>query len=922
MAFLRSLYQDVFGAARNAPRVPPPPPSKPLTLSEQIHKVESDLEGEYARTSTLKGPVLQRSVERMLDLQKQIQSKLEAAGKYIEANRTNADTTISAEVVTLQKEIERDIPSLLASLVSEAMVRLCDESASYPLFGSTFLPPQPPPPQTGTISPIPGATGLANASANCWANALLQTVSFVPSLEAVYREFAQYKRDHGVTSQDRDHGAAMIRELDAFQADQRSNMAVSTANTQNIRLAFHHFFGHTYYPDDPVGRTGRRVEVFSASAGQHEDAHEALSRLMDGHDQVRKAQRLAMHPIYRDIDTIRCYRPTGKVSAADPVILQRTKDTPMASNTYSRLRPDHTSVHRAPEFQIFLDPQHRGHLGFDELFSDFFKDLHTATCEPGKYLEPDDRLHEYALTSVNRRYATAPDEFVLTAKRFGTDITGRGFKIETPIPIRRYLTLPAGSIAGSFETPCYELDAFIVHSGGLSGGHYISYQKRNGAWVEISDRYARTVPDTEIARILQRSYIHHYRKIDRIPSDLVVLPSTTVECRRAEALIDSLERRIKDLEAHVAALPSGSGTPVLYKDDSDKLHEMVWLRDAMPQEWGYGQRACEKDPRTLLAPSPSFLAPAGSNLLEQLVSVRTQQLHIAQREAHVLALRQLQEALAHPSYPKADLLELISRLPVELRNAWDGAVYQHDVVVAGKKRCNVHEYGRKTLDGDVRVLYDIKDSLPSLRSKCSPTEEAQFDQLVTLLASPSTESGALTEVIRTLSPDLINAMHGLIYEAHVQKFGKEACNRHEYGKHAIAANPRVLLEVRTASSQGLLEKAVYEAEQAHAKAKQAYTKSRLEAFLGLLKNDGVSNQQLLKAFETLDIPKDLKEKLMFCIWQANGSPEEDGYGNRVFRENPRCLATPSEPVLAGPPLVEKGTSLLEQMIALIHRDCQ
>ena len=59
----------------------------------------------------------------------------------------------------------------------------------------------------------------------------------------------------------------------------------------------------------------------------------------------------------------------------------------------------------------------------------------------------------------------------------------------------------------------YRLFALTVHSGTLSGGHYVAFAKReDNIWYNFNDEYFKQVRDSEALK--QQAYLLFYRQLD------------------------------------------------------------------------------------------------------------------------------------------------------------------------------------------------------------------------------------------------------------------------------------------------------------------------------------------------------------------------------------------------------------------------
>ncbi len=80
-------------------------------------------------------------------------------------------------------------------------------------------------------------------------------------------------------------------------------------------------------------------------------------------------------------------------------------------------------------------------------------------------------------------------------------------KITNPIEVPRSLTI---DVKG--QPAAYRCDGFIVHLGGISGGHYISYLFKHGSWWCVNDHRSYQVTEAYIANQMPHGYIYHFAK--------------------------------------------------------------------------------------------------------------------------------------------------------------------------------------------------------------------------------------------------------------------------------------------------------------------------------------------------------------------------------------------------------------------------
>jgi ubiquitin carboxyl-terminal hydrolase 22/27/51 len=99
---------------------------------------------------------------------------------------------------------------------------------------------------------------------------------------------------------------------------------------------------------------------------------------------------------------------------------------------------------------------------------------------------------------------SCPKYMILHMKRFGTDPTNN-----TPFKRNDKIDMP-------YEFPLHDnnyiLRGFILHSGGVKGGHYTCYNRCNEKWYCFDDRSVYIVDDNDIERIMSVAYIYLYVK--------------------------------------------------------------------------------------------------------------------------------------------------------------------------------------------------------------------------------------------------------------------------------------------------------------------------------------------------------------------------------------------------------------------------
>jgi hypothetical protein len=568
-----------------------------------------------------------------------------------------------------------------------------------------------PPPVVETEPANPLSVGFRNLSANCWANSLLQLLLVSPSLQNAYTAVAmKYLQDKDGTNQD--HGESLHLALVAYHIAFADGRPVEANVTQNVRLAFHHFFGQS-------------GEIFSASPDVHEDACEAIQVVMSRYEEILKeAKQFPPAELYRPMETTRIYRPVGEPRDPDPVKL-------LQKDGYSKLE-DLTSSQTNADYQICLDLQNRGHLTFSALLLEHFRNTCVQGHDPSVYLRPDGKIQDFELIGERRKFTQTPDEFLLTIKRFGMR-QGTGYKVLSQINIERTVVLPA--IATAAGSPiAYALDGFIVHGGGYGVGHYVAYKKIDGQWVECNDSRVRFVTTDEIDRILHglhangpkyTSYIHHYSRTDEPVQEPVVDQ-------------EAIARAKEHCEKVIAHLMSGSSLEDLPIKALETLRHIVWIYGGAVTYPNFGQIVLQSQPGILKEITLPFLMGGGLNLIEQMIAVEKCKLAIlsadplqAEKLQYGYERDQLQafhDLLTTPGLSNAQLFEAFRRLDV--RVDLKEKLYWYIWIDHGMKE--ITDYGRNKFKENPRCILEIRNGRLTEPPICKPNADI-LEQLIALL---------------------------------------------------------------------------------------------------------------------------------------------------------------------------------------------
>jgi hypothetical protein len=111
----------------------------------------------------------------------------------------------------------------------------------------------------------------------------------------------------------------------------------------------------------------------------------------------------------------------------------------------------------------------------------------------------------------------APMDLLIQMQRF-THVyeNGRvvGRKLSQDFSMPATMALPRGAVDSAEKTPPeYECQGFIVHEGGLNGGHYYTYRKEGAQWFLCNDAHVKPVSTQQALAQMKQGYIYHYAKI-------------------------------------------------------------------------------------------------------------------------------------------------------------------------------------------------------------------------------------------------------------------------------------------------------------------------------------------------------------------------------------------------------------------------
>jgi hypothetical protein len=511
--------------------------------------------------------------------------------------------------------------------------------------------------------------------------------------------------------------------LEAYDSALAIQKPVPAQISQNVREAFHLLFGQ--------GISASGTAIFSKDKSAQEDAHEALQVLMGEYDKIIHQENFNNSSFYTPLETKRHYDP----------IAGTEKES--VGKRCSKLGTDLTSAQTNSDYQILIDLQGKTHLSFQELLSDFFKNSNVGNSDPSTYLLSNGKEQQFKLTCESREFKRIPHEFMLVIKRFGADTYGNRFKITDPITVHQILVLPPHATKENSPI-AYTLDAFIVHSGGSGGGHYICYKKIEGRWIEANDGNVRFISDDEIDRILHgqksssfTSYLHHYTLIPELEQAAAIRTANKAQnLPPYQALPSSSNSQsvIQTIQSFFGILQNGTNvscwinqlpTPVI-----DTLCHAIWLHDKTPDKLDYGTIEMNKNPKRLQEITlPWLIGKKGVSLLDQMITILKRKEAIA-AETNKEAAEKLQlayekeqleaflELLKEPSLTNSQLVKAFERM--EIRSTLRENLYKSIWIIDGEKP--IPHYGTQAFQKNPRCAIDALEQIIALLEKeCSTT---------------------------------------------------------------------------------------------------------------------------------------------------------------------------------------------------------
>jgi len=126
----------------------------------------------------------------------------------------------------------------------------------------------------------------------------------------------------------------------------------------------------------------------------------------------------------------------------------------------------------------------------------------------GKYKVLPDQVGE------SFRFIEAPKHLLFSLKRFTRD-GNINTKIGDPVEMDPTFTLDRNHIKNG-KAADYQIEAFIVQSGGLSGGHYVSYifDHKKNQWYRCNDSSVTPISTSDAKAAMRTAYSFYARRID------------------------------------------------------------------------------------------------------------------------------------------------------------------------------------------------------------------------------------------------------------------------------------------------------------------------------------------------------------------------------------------------------------------------
>ena len=609
---------------------------------------------------------------------------------------------------------------------------------------------------------------------------------------AIYRAAADQQSTNNKAA-----GASLLQILNIYAEAAAQKQSVPGTASQNLRQVFNYLYG-----TENVDAQGHSHEIFSRSAGHQEDAVEAMNHLLTTYEEIHTLQGQAIPASHFPLELTKVYEAVGEPRPANPAKL--------AKNGYSVLTPQSTSVSLTHDNQLILDPATAQDTPILNLLQNYFvaPQAIQAGDELATYLLPDGREQSFRKREERRVINNIPDELNVVLKRFGQRADGAAYKITTRVLAHQVIALPGTATRDGIPL-AYQLDSFIVHTGPYGGGHYISYRKVDGTWIEFNDSALREMSNREIDDILQgrrgeyfTPYSLHYAIVPRAQqaemlleaNDLATRPIAPVTTATTDTLshhqativlLQNIEELLKETPLNPAKIKEALGE--LHKHSPQTLsqiHYQVWLNNGMPAIAGYGQLTCDAHPESVAAMTASWIKTDAGNVIAQLRTLHQQNLEserLALKTAQLLQFIGLiessqvtEEALVYAlrhRFPKDFIQELFPSEEVAIKAALDKGTL--------KEFLQPHVKGGKDLNRQLLSIQQAEKALDLVKKRDA------LNALHALLLNAAITDLQIKEVFSKLPRDL--------QELLLLQIGKADSSK--ASTITFQANPRCLLQV-------------------------------------------------------------------------------------------------------------------------------
>lgn len=329
---------------------------------------------------------------------------------------------------------------------------------------------------------IPGLppVGFDNTKyCNCWANSLLHLIITVPVYQKVYNSITSYFSGVGI-------GKKLQGVLMKYKECLSDQLTVPRHVSQNFREALSQL------------SKGK----ISASPYVQCDPHDAFMILLSIFQQIEPQHDLNL---FCQIKKIKSYMPVGEPSFSD--------------EDHKMMPENHCIEELESQASIDFELPQKQDIDFKILKQNFFNNPNASLSEPAYFQIADGIRHSFMTTEERQVFVKAPEQFMLTLKRFANTNTGLiKINTKTQIPLEIDFT---SLETGEEKKHTYELVSMIEHIGDFQGGHYIHYQKFNNQWIKLNDARRELCSEEQIGNVLSgnssnngSSYLHFYVRKD------------------------------------------------------------------------------------------------------------------------------------------------------------------------------------------------------------------------------------------------------------------------------------------------------------------------------------------------------------------------------------------------------------------------